>query len=139
MSIAQHVRFLGARRRQLIDFESVDLRKPPFQNSVYLLVRGTLAITGCEVRLLPLLYSARPDYWSIMVTAIEQPSAVANTFKVGVAVAYEQSIPLDGILGNHGIILIGATTVKQIKISELAHWRSSLGGEKDTELRGFTH
>ena len=51
---------------RIIDFEVAELRKPPFQDDLYLWVRGTLPGIGFEARLAPRVYHDRPDYWGFL-------------------------------------------------------------------------
>lgn len=99
---------------RIIDFERAELRKLPFQDSLYLWVRGTLPGIGFEARLAPRLYHNRPEYWAIEVAVIRTP---AND--VGSAdepLVFERSVPLTGITGVRGITVIGANQVKRIEI-----------------------
>jgi hypothetical protein len=107
---------------RIIDFEKAELRKPPFQDGLYLWVRGTLPGNGFEVRLAPRVYHDRPDYWGIEVAVIHAPHVIvpgpAND--VGGAdstLEFERSVPLTGITGVRGITVIGANQVKRIDIA----------------------
>ena len=102
---------------RIIDFEVAELRKPPFQDDLYLWVRGTLPGIGFEARLAPRVYHERPDYWGIEVAVVAVPEP-ANDAGVGeVSLDFERSVPLIGITGNRGITVIGANQVKRIEIS----------------------
>lgn len=102
---------------RIIDFEVAELRKLPFQDSLYLWVRGTLPETGYEAKLAPRLYHDRPDYWGIEVAVVIRPKA-ANDAEMGeVSLDFERSVPLTGITGVRGITVIGANQVKRIEIS----------------------
>jgi hypothetical protein len=106
---------------RIIDFERAELRKLPFQDSLYLWVRGTLPGIGFEARLAPRLYHNRPDYWAIEVAVIQAPLA-ANPVPANdagsaeEALVFERSVPLTGITGVRGITVIGANQVKRIEI-----------------------
>ena len=104
---------------RIIDFEVAELRKPPFQDGLYLWVRGTLPVPGIgfEAKLAPRVYHDRPDYWGIEVVVVAVPEP-ANDAGVGeVSLDFERSVPLIGITGNRGITVIGANQVKRIEIS----------------------
>jgi hypothetical protein len=102
---------------RIIDFEIAELRKLPFQDSLYLWVSGTLPSAGFEARLAPRVYQDRPDYWGIEVAVVTQPKA-ANDANMGeVSLEFERSVPLTGITGVRGITVIGANQVKRIEIS----------------------
>ena len=101
----------------IIDFDVAELRKVPFQDSLYLWVRGKLPGIGFEARLAPRVYQIRPDYWGIEVTVMMEPK-VANDDSIGaVSLEYERSVPLAGITGVRGIAVIGANQIKRIEIS----------------------
>lgn len=107
---------------RIIDFETAELRKLPFQDSLYLWVRGSLPGTGFEARLAPRIYHDRPDYWGIEVAVIHAPDIVtpapANDAGSGEpALIFERSVPLTGITGVRGIAVIGANQVKRIEIT----------------------
>lgn len=106
---------------RIIDFETAELRKLPFQDSLYLWVRGRLPGIGFEARLAPRIYHIRPDYWGIEVAVIHAPSVVipgpANDIgQPDKMLVFEQSVPLTGITGVRGITVIGANQVKRIEI-----------------------
>ena len=102
---------------RIIDFETAELRKLPFEDSLYLWVRGTLPGIGFEAKLAPRLYQDRPDYWGIEVAVVTAPKA-ANDSDIGeVSLDFERSVPLTGITGVRGITVIGANQVKRIEIS----------------------
>lgn len=103
---------------RIIDFELAELRRLPFQDSLYLWVRGKLPQTGYEVRLAPRFYHERPDYWGIEVAIIVAPQA-ANDAAIGqISLEFERSVPLAGITGVRGITVIGANQFKRIEISD---------------------
>ena len=108
---------------RIIDFETAELRKLPFQDSLYLWVRGSLPGTGFEARLAPRIYHDRPDYWGIEVAVIRAPLVAsltpANDVGSGVenTLVFERSVPLIGITGVRGIAVIGANQVKRIEIT----------------------
>ena len=107
---------------RIIDFETAELRKLPFQDSLYLWVRGHLPGIGFEARLAPRIYHDRPDYWGIEVAVIHTP-AVMNPVPANDVddaergLVFERSVPLTGITGVRGITVIGANQVKRIEIT----------------------
>jgi hypothetical protein len=100
---------------RIIDFEIAELRKPPFQDGLYLWVRGTLPGNGFEVRLAPRLYHDRPDYWGIEVAVVH--AAANDAGGADDTLVFERSVPLSGITGVRGITVIGANQVKRIEIA----------------------
>ncbi|MGL5837827.1 MAG: hypothetical protein ACRCY3_04925 [Sphingorhabdus sp.] len=105
-------------REQIIDFECAELRRVPFQDSLYLWVKGHLPGPGYEARLAPRFHHGRPDYWDIEVAAIATPFSAENIDKGSVDLQFERSVPLTGITGYRGISVIGANQVKRIEISD---------------------
>lgn len=101
---------------RIIDFETAELRKLPFQDSLYLWVKGTLPRAGYEARLAPRIYQSAPDYWGIEVVVV-QAHASNQSSETGSLTSFERSIPLTGITGNRGIAVIGANQVKRIDIA----------------------
>lgn len=102
---------------RIIDFDVAELRTVPFQDSLYLWVRGTLPGAGFEARLAPRVYQFRPDYWGIEVAVVMQPKAANDTDMGEVSLEFERSVPLTGITGVRGITVIGANQAKRIEIS----------------------
>jgi hypothetical protein len=109
----------------IIDFETAELRKPAFQDGLYLLVRGQLPVGNFEARLAPRVYHDRPDYWGIEVAVVAAPETngghtdgetLGGTGSGSGAHMFENSVPLSGIIGNRGIMVIGANQVKRIEI-----------------------
>lgn len=103
---------------RIIDFDVAELRRLPFQDSLYLWVSGKLPASDYEAKLAPRLYQNRPDYWGIEVAVVIKPKA-ANDAEIGeVSLDFERSVPLTGITGVRGITVIGANQVKRIEISD---------------------
>lgn len=104
----------------IIDFEKAELRRPPFQDALYLWVRGRLPATGLDVRLAPRIYHGRPDYWGIEVAAVTSTEPANDTGHVktdnGDSLVFERSVPLAGIMGVKGVAVIGASRFQQIDI-----------------------
>jgi hypothetical protein len=103
---------------QIIDFEIAELRTVPFQDSLYLWVKGKVPDTGFEAKLAPRVYHDRPDYWGIEVAVIQQPNPDNDTGDCETSLDFEQSVPLAGITGNRGISVIGANQIQRIEISD---------------------
>ncbi len=102
---------------QIIDFDVAELRKVPFQDSLYLWVSGKLPAPGVEVKLAPHLYRSRPDYWRIEVTAIRHLIPANDTGTKEDPLLFERAVPLTGITGVMGIEVIGANKVQRIEIT----------------------
>lgn len=102
---------------RIVDFDIAELRKLPFQDSLYLWVRGKLPGTGFEARLAPRIYQERPDYWGIEVAIIHASGAANDDGQTSGDLVFERSVPLTGIIGVKGITVIGANQVKRIDIA----------------------
>lgn len=101
---------------QIIDFEKAELRHLPFQDSLYLWVKGRLPAHGYDARLAPRIYNdGRPEYWAIDVAAFSQTAANDGDDTNGDLV-FERSVPLTGIVGTKGVAVIGASHSQQIDI-----------------------
>ncbi len=103
---------------RIIDFESAELRRVPFQDSLYLWVRGQMPAAGFEAKLAPRIYHDRPDYWGIEVAVVSIPDAANDAGTGQVSLNFERSVPLAGITGNRGISVIGANQIQRIEISD---------------------
>lgn len=111
---------------QVIDFEKAELRRMPFQDSLYLWVKGRLPASGLDARLAPRIYNdGRPDYWGIEVAAFAsiQPANDSGHGQcshggedAGDTLHFERSVPLTGITGVRGVAVIGANQVQRIDI-----------------------
>lgn len=105
---------------QIIDFEKAELRKPPFQDGLYLWVKGQLPANGLDARLAPRIYHGRPEYWGIEVAAVARKRADNDDDRSradgGDPLRFEQSVPLAGITGTRGVTVIGANRSERIDI-----------------------
>jgi hypothetical protein len=103
---------------KIIDFDRAELRRVPFQDSLYLWVSARSPGTSLELRLAPRIYHDRPDYWGIEVVAISALQADNDTGAEVSLNSVERSVPLTGIIGTKGISVIGAKQTKFIKIDD---------------------
>ncbi len=103
---------------RIIDFEAAELRRVPFQDNLYLWVKGKMPAAGFEAKLAPRIYHDRPDYWGIEVAVIIQPDPANDTGGGETSLVFERSVPLAGITGNRGISVIGANQIQRIEISD---------------------
>jgi hypothetical protein len=95
---------------RLIDFKEAEIR-PGFVNDTYfLIVSGTKPYLNMEVRLIPLVYVAQPDYWAIEVVG------TLPGFGLPAEAEYTVSISIDGIRGKKGVEVIGATERKSLDV-----------------------
>jgi hypothetical protein len=101
---------------RIIDFEQAELRRVPFQDSLYLWVRGRLPEAGLDARLSPRIYYGRPEYWGIEVAAIVSGEPANDIGSADGGLVFERSVPLTGIVGTKGVSVIGASQVQHIEI-----------------------
>jgi hypothetical protein len=102
---------------QVISFEKAELRRLPFQDSLYLWVKGRMPTSGYDARLAPRIYNVgRPDYWGIEVAAFASIASDGVTDDAGDSLSFERSVPLAGITGIRGVAVIGANQVQRIDI-----------------------
>jgi hypothetical protein len=101
----------------VIDFEQAELRRMPFQDSLYLWVRGRLPAKGFDARLAPRVYNnERPDYWGIEVAIFASADAADGGAQADDTLMFERSVPLAGITGTRGVTVIGANQAQRIDI-----------------------
>lgn len=105
----------SAPQGQVIDFEHAELRRVPFQDSLYLWVRAKIG-DGFEMRLAPRVYYERPDFWGIEVVAFTPTGMRDFSDSTAMAGLTERSVPLAGITGVRGVNVIGASQTLQIEI-----------------------
>jgi hypothetical protein len=101
---------------QVVDFEKAELRRMPFQDSLYLWVKGRFPAVGFDARLAPRIYEGRPDYWGIEVAVFAAHAPVDETDAADDNLDFERSVPLTGITGTRGVSVIGANQVQRIDI-----------------------
>jgi hypothetical protein len=89
---------------RLIDFETSTVRPGIVPGTFFLTVTGQKPCLNMRVELIPLVYIAQPDYWSIEVVGC-LPGGICLTAMA----PYTVSIPLHGITGKKGIEVVGAT------------------------------
>lgn len=96
---------------RLEDAAVLTLRSFPPQH--VLRVNGTKPYTNMKVELVPLVYVKQPEYWGIEV--------VGSLRGIGLpALApYSVSLPLAGLIGTHGIEVIGATRTERFDIQPI--------------------
>ena len=90
-----------------IDFDSVEIRPGFVSGTNILIVTGTKPYKNMKVRLAPLVYIKRPEYWGIEVVGCLHGIGLPAT------TSYTASIQLKSITGTKGIEVIGAT--KRVK------------------------
>lgn len=95
---------------RLIDFEHAEVVPGFITGTFFLVVSGTKPYLNMKVRLSPLIYIRRPEYWGIEVVGSLPGIGLPAT------APYHVFIPLSGITGTKGIEVIGVTRRKKIKV-----------------------
>ena len=95
---------------RLINFTRAEVRPGFVSGTWILIVSGTKPYMNMTVRLSPLIYIRRPEYWGIEVIGSLPGIGLPAT------APYTVALPLDGILGTKGIEVIGATKKKKIVV-----------------------
>lgn len=101
---------------KIIDFDRAELRRVPFQDSLYLWVSARTPGARLELRLAPRIYHDRPEYWGIEVVAIQTQFAANDVGDSDGGGLSERSVPLAGIIGTRGVKVIGASHCQIIEI-----------------------
>ncbi len=114
----------------LAEFCEASLCRHPLEGDPFLKVIGELPKPGCDIRLIPSIYWEKPDYWEIEVALFRSgnPSAKSNdaqdmrngqqgTTQQG----FERLMPLSGVMGHLGVIVIGANRRETIELS--SRWK----------------
>lgn len=99
---------------RLINFTRAEVRPGFLPQTWILIVSGTKPYLNMTVRLSPLIYIRRPEYWGIEVIGSLPGIGLPAT------APYTVSLPLDGILGTKGIEVIGASRRKKIPVPPVA-------------------
>jgi hypothetical protein len=87
-----------------LDFESAELVLGEEPGTQFLVVTGQASCTNMQVSLDPLYYFDTPDYWGIEVVGRLPGGICLNKIKT-----FTEAILINGITGNKGIEVIGAT------------------------------
>jgi hypothetical protein len=95
---------------RLINFTKAEVRPGFLPKTWILIVSGTKPYVNMTVRLSPLIYVKRPEFWGIEV--------IGSLPGIGLPMTapYTVSLPLDHTLGTKGIEVIGATRRKRIVV-----------------------
>lgn len=100
MSSQQPRSISSAPNGRLVDFEEAVIKSGFVGGTRFLRVRGTMPDDGLVAKLAPRIYSAKPDWWVIEVVGMANRQAEGR--------AFEASVPIDGVTGTEGILVIGA-------------------------------
>ncbi|HEX6731155.1 MAG TPA: hypothetical protein VF074_14120 [Pyrinomonadaceae bacterium] len=95
---------------KLINFTKARIVPGIVSGTWILIVSGTKPCLNMTVRLSPLIYVRRPEYWGIEVVGS------VPGFCLPAIAPYTVSLPLAGIVGTIGIEVIGANKKLKIKV-----------------------
>src|SRR5829696_2675019 len=100
---------------RLINFTRAEIHPGFVPNTWILVVSGKKPYANMTVRLSPLIYVRRPEFWEIEV--------IGSLPGIGLPMTapYTVSLQLDGILGTKGIEVVGATKRKRIPVPPTAN------------------
>jgi hypothetical protein len=114
---------------RLINFTRAEVRPGFLPNTWILIVSGTKPYLNMTVRLSPLIYVRRPEYWGIEVIGSLPGMGLPAT------APYTVSLPLDGILGTKGIEVIGASKKKKFLVPPVAKGAAKAASTKKTATK----
>jgi hypothetical protein len=114
---------------RLINFTRAEVRPGFLPNTWILIVSGTKPYANMTVRLSPLIYIRRPEYWGIEV--------IGSLPGIGIPVTapYTVSMQLDQTLGTKGIEVIGASRRKKIRVPLVAASSKSTSTKKSASKK----
>ena len=95
---------------RLINFTRAEVRPGFLPKTWILIVSGTKPYVNMTVRLSPLIYIRRPEFWEIEV--------IGSLPGIGLPMTapYTVALPLDGITGTKGVEVVGASKRKRIRV-----------------------
>jgi hypothetical protein len=100
---------------KIIDFEKAEVRPGFVGGTFFLVVSGNAPCFNTDVKLVPLVYIRRPEYWEIEVVG-----CMGGPICLPEIQPFTESLPLDGVLGTKGIEVVGATRRVRIDVPPCA-------------------
>jgi hypothetical protein len=117
-----------AQSTHLINFETAEVISPMiYPPRPVLVVTGQKPTPTMNVKLVPLTYMRRPEYWGIEVVGSPSTRGELASLPLVRPTPYAVELDLDGLIGTMGIEVIGANKSEQIP----------LAGEDGTQFIGF--
>jgi hypothetical protein len=96
---------------RLIDFTRAEVRPGIVNGTFVLIVAGEAPVASMRVELVPAVYVQRPEFWEIeVVGCLYGPVCLTGTKP------YIEALPLDGITGTQGIVVVGASRRQRIPL-----------------------
>jgi hypothetical protein len=105
----------------LIDFETAKVVEGIVNDTYILIVTGTKPYLNMEVRLSPLIYIDKPDYWQIEVVGLLPGIGLPA---LGPYIAH---LDLGGVIGKKGIEVVGATKSLKFDVPPSSDRRDNIG------------
>lgn len=96
---------------RLIDFDKAEVRPGFIPNTFFLVVTGKAPYFRMQVQLVPLVFVKRPQYWGIEVVGCLLGPFAPREFR-----PFVETLPLDGVIGEKGIEVVGATRSVKIDV-----------------------
>jgi hypothetical protein len=114
---------------RLINFTSAEVRPGFLPKTWILIVSGRKPYANMTVRLSPLIYVKRPEFWGIEV--------VGSLPGIGIPVMapYTVTMQLDQTLGTKGVEVIGASRRKKIRVPLVAASSKSTSTKKSASKK----
>lgn len=100
----------SAANGRLIDFDQAEIRHSQFNDELFLFVSGQPIENGWKAMLSPVIHHNKLDYLTVEVLKVR--SDKQNEMDK----PYRASLPLGGIAGKKGVVLIGANETQTLDI-----------------------
>jgi hypothetical protein len=94
-----------------IDFTKAEVVRGIIPNTYFLVVTGMKPWVTMEMKLIPLVYIAQPDYWGIEVIGIQ------SGIGLPAEAPYSVTLNISHTRGKEGIEVIGASKKEKIKVT----------------------
>lgn len=86
----------------LVSFEKAEIVSGIVNGTYFLIVQGHVPDANTRVKLVPVTYVDKPEYWEIMVVGIRLPIGLPSVR------AYCKLIEITEVKGTKGIVVLGA-------------------------------
>ena len=94
---------------ELLAYENAEIRSSRYNNDAFLIVSGNKPENGWKAMLVPSIYQEKQEYLHVEILKVRDFNGVSDDDS-----QYILSIPVDAIMGEKGIMLVGANGRKYI-------------------------